>query len=86
MKVYWPAAGSSLKNWGVKKWPIWTRRLKEIMLEYEASGNADLTAMTSEAYEKLVSFSVKPEYLSEQQIQDSIMKPYVKYSITPLCF
>jgi len=35
------------------------------MLEYEASGNVDLAAMTSEAYEKSVPFSVKPEYLSE---------------------
>ncbi|KAH8589746.1 hypothetical protein B0O99DRAFT_676542 [Bisporella sp. PMI_857] len=52
------AEGSSLRKWGLKKWPIWTRRLNELTLEYEESGNTELAAMTREAYEKLISFSV----------------------------
>jgi len=56
-ELFGQGARSSAKEWGLKKWPIWSRRLKEIALEYEERGNTELAAMTRKAHEKMVSLS-----------------------------
>ena len=48
---------SSLEQWGLRKWPIWSQRLKEIALEYEESGNTEIAAMKIKAHEKMVLLS-----------------------------
>ncbi len=55
-----PTKGSNSEKWGLEKWKLWASKFKEIAREYdreyEGEDKRALAAITTKAYEEMVSF------------------------------